>query len=255
MTDDDSGFHLDWRVAFGLGVTVCWISAGMVYLLAVVGLDNFIYLPTADIGSFLEGAFAPLAFLWLVIGHFMQQKEITANTKAINLQEMSARRLELHSRRDSYFKLLNLVQEQLGSIAGFHYISVLGPTGTGEISLDDYTDMRSSSSTGDPTLFVRKMISLLVQYREDEEKAREILFGTEIRKRHADNFARTFGKLLDAAYTVDTDNMVSDALLYGSANGIYYRIIRHASGDESMDPITGMTTVQTGVPPGTAKLD
>jgi hypothetical protein len=43
----------------------------------VVGLNSFVTLHTADIGSFLVGAFAPLAFLWLVIGHFMQQKVIT----------------------------------------------------------------------------------------------------------------------------------------------------------------------------------
>ncbi len=101
MTKDKSRFSIDWRVAFGLGVTLTWITTGLIYLLSVVGWNSFVHLPTADIGSFLEGAFAPLAFLWLVIGHFMQQSEITANTKAITLQEQSARRLELHSQRDS----------------------------------------------------------------------------------------------------------------------------------------------------------
>ena len=70
MTEHSDTFSLDWRVAFGLTVTLIWISAGMTYLLAIVGWDNFIHLPTADLGSFLEGAFAPLAFLWLVIGIF-----------------------------------------------------------------------------------------------------------------------------------------------------------------------------------------
>ena len=93
---------MDWRIAFGLSLTTLWIAAGLFYLIAVVGPNNFVHLPTADIGSFLEGAFAPLAFLWLVIGHFMQQKEISSNTMAIKLQEKSARRLELHSRQDSY---------------------------------------------------------------------------------------------------------------------------------------------------------
>ena len=131
MYDDDSSkslFKLDWRIAFGLGVTLIWITAGVLYLFSLVGWNNFIHLPTADIGSFLEGAFAPLAFLWLVIGHFMQQKEITANTRAISIQERSARRLEVHSQRDSYFKLHDLVQEQLGSTASFHYMSVCGPS-------------------------------------------------------------------------------------------------------------------------------
>ena len=125
---------MDWRILSGLSITSLWIGTGLFYLIAVVGSGNFVQLPTADIGSFLEGAFAPLAFLWLVIGHFMQQKEISSNTRVINLQEQSARRLELHSRRDSYFKLLNLVQNQLGATASFHYMSICGPTGTGEIT-------------------------------------------------------------------------------------------------------------------------
>jgi hypothetical protein len=245
MDAEKPGFNLDWRVAFGLGVTIVWITAGLFYLLGIVGWGNFVYLPTADIGSFLEGAFAPLAFLWLVIGHFMQQKEITANTKAINLQEMSARRLELHSRRDSYFKLLTLVQEQLSGIASFHYLSVVGSTGTGEVSSEEFADMRSQASKGDSSLFVRKMIGLIVEHSEDPAAVKEILFGTDIRTRHANNFEATFGRLLDAAYTVDTDNMVTDALLYGSAAGIYYRIIRHVSGEEGMNPITGMMTQQS----------
>ena len=96
-------FSLDWRVAFGAILTILWIGAGVIYLLAKVGWSEFVNLPTGDIGSFLEGAFAPLAFLWLVIGHFMQQSEISANTKAAHLQEQSARRQELYSRRNSYF--------------------------------------------------------------------------------------------------------------------------------------------------------
>ncbi|GAB3288219.1 hypothetical protein [Parahaliea aestuarii] len=233
---------MDWRVAFGLGVSATWITAGLLYLLGIVGWDRFLHLPTADIGSFLEGAFAPLAFLWLVIGHFMQQKEITANTKAINLQEMSARRLELHSRRDSYFKLLSLVQDQLGAIAAFHYMSVCGPTGTGEISQEEFAEQRSHATAGDHAWFIRKMITLAMGHRDDPEQLSEIFFGTEVRRRHSDNFSNTFAKLLNAARQVDTEEMVTHALLYGSASGMFYRIIRHASGDEAMDPITGLST-------------
>lgn len=236
---------MDWRVAFGLGVTVTWISAGLMYLLGIVGWNNFLHLPTADIGSFLEGAFAPLAFLWLVIGHFMQQKEITANTKAISLQEQSARRLELHSQRDSYFKLLSLVQDQLGSIAGFHYMSVCGPTGSGDITQEEFAEQRSHATTGDHAWFIRKMITLAMEHRHDDAKLQEVFFGTEVRRRHSDNFSQTFARLLDAARQVDTGDMVTHALLYGSAAGMFYRIIRHARGEEAMDPITGLSTAAT----------
>lgn len=236
---NETGFSMDWRVAFGLGISLIWMSSGLFYLTAIVGWDQFIHLPTADIGSFLEGAFAPLAFLWLVIGHFMQQKEITANTRAINLQEQSARRLEVHSQRDSYFKLHDLVQDQLGSIAGFHYMSVCGPTGSGEITGEEFAEQRSHASSGDTSLFSRKMIGVAISNREDIGVLKDIFFGTEIRSRHSDNFTRTFQKLLNTAQAVDTDEMVADALLNGSAAGILYRIITHVRGDEQIDSLMG----------------
>jgi len=231
---------MDWRVALGLSITILWFTAGLTYLLGIVGSNNFIHLPTADIGSFLEGAFAPLAFLWLVIGHFMQQKEISANTRAIKLQEQSARRLELHSRQDSYFKLLSLVQQQLGAIAGFHYMSVCGPTGTGEISGEEFTEQRAISATGDHAWFIRKMIALAIGDLHNKETMHEIFFSTPIRTRHSESFVRTFAKLLKTAEEVDTDDMVADALLNGSAEGLYYRIIRSAKGELTLD---------MGVPP------
>jgi hypothetical protein len=234
---------MDWRVIFGLSVTVLWFTAGITYLLGIVGADNFIHLDTADIGSFLEGAFAPLAFLWLVIGHFMQHKEIGANTRAIKLQEQSARRLELHSQQDSYFKLLSLVQQQLGAIAGFHYMSVCGPTGTGEISGVEFTEQRGISATGDHAWFIRKMISLALGDLDNKAVMHEIFFSTPVRTRHSENYLRTFKKLLKAGQAVDTDDMVTDALLNGSAEGLYYRIILNAKGESILDMVTPPPTV------------
>lgn len=236
--------RLDWRVLFGICLTAVWIFAGLIYLIGMVGLTDFVNLPTGEIGSFLEGAFAPLAFLWLVIGHFMQQSEISANTKAVQLQEQSAKRQELHSQRNSYFKLLSLVQNQLGAIAGFHYISVCGDTGSNEISSDEFQKLRGKSAAGDSELFVRKMVSLIARHRGDLDVLNEIFFGTEIRTRHSDNFAKTFSKLLNSARRVDHDDMVVNALLYGSPSGMLYRIIRSAQGKEKIDPITGFATVQ-----------
>jgi hypothetical protein len=226
---------MDWRVAFGLTITLLWISAGLFYLLAIVGSNNFIHLPTADIGSFLEGAFAPLAFLWLVIGHFMQSKEISSNTRAIKVQETSARRLEIYSRQDSYFKLLNLVQDQLGVTAGFHYMSICGPTGTGEISGEEFTEQRAHAATGDHAWFIRKMVAMVIGDLQNKQMLDEIFFSTPVRTRHTENFEKTFKKLLNAARAVDSDDMVVDALLNGSASGLFYRMITHAKGEAILD--------------------
>jgi len=233
MKDSKPTFSIDWRVAFGLVVTTAWITVGLVYLLSVVGWGQFVRLPTADIGSFLEGAFAPLAFLWLVIGHFMQQKELTSNTKAVNIQEKSARRMELHSRRDSYFKLLDLIQDQLGSIAGFHYFSVFGTSGLGEMSGEEFTEGRNRVGNGDYAFFIRKMTAKSYEYRDDPEFIQSFYFGTPIRKRHTENYMQTFEKLLKAAKDVDTEDMICNALLDGTAEGRQYAIIKFIQGDDS----------------------
>lgn len=230
----------DWRVIFGTILTVSWIITGLIYLIDVVGWNNFVELPTGDIGSFLEGAFAPLAFLWLVIGHFMQQSEISANTKAISAQEESAKRQEVHAQRNSYFQLLKLVQQQLSVVAGFHYISICGPSGTDEVSLEEFNTMRSESA-GDYALFIRKMISLAAANNESPEKLEELFFGTEIRKRHSETFATTFEKLHINAKRVDHDELVCNALLNGSAEGLLYRIIRTLQGDTSYGEVVGIS--------------
>lgn len=233
----------DWRIVLGTVLTATWILAGLLYLLGKVTWSGFVNLPTGDIGSFLEGAFAPLAFLWLVIGHFMQQSEISANTKAITLQEESAKRQEIHAQRNSYFQLLKLVQQQLSTIAGFLYISVYGPTGNEEISIDEFNQMRADSSA-DHALFIRKLVSKAAQLRGEEDQLNEIFFGTEIRKRHSENFANTFHKLLRNAEQVDHDELLVNALKFGSPGGLLYRIIRHIQGEELIDPISGLSTVQ-----------
>ena len=235
MTDSEDSFRLDWRVAFGMVVTTAWFTAGFLYLLGVVGWNNFIHLPTADIGSFLEGAFAPLAFLWLVIGHFMQQKEITANTKAIAGQERSARRLELHSQRASYFNLLTLVSDQLGSISAFHYISVFGDTGLGTMTGEEFAEGRAAANNGDHAFFIRLMTRESFVRKDDLEFIRDMYFGTPIRKRHTENYVITFEKLLNAAREIDKEDMISNALLHGSAAGQQYRIVKYIQGGDAAE--------------------
>lgn len=232
MTNSTTKFSIDWRIALGMILTTAWITTGLFYLLGIVGWGKFIHLSTGDIGSFLEGAFAPLAFLWLVIGHFMQQKEISANTKAISLQERSAQRLELHSRRDSYFKLLTLVQDQLGSIASFHYISIFGDTGSGKMSFDEFSKHRANSGNGDHAYFIRLMTVETFRLRDEPDAVQEMYFGTDIRTRHTENYVKTFEKLLRTALEIDTDEMISGALLHGSAAGRQYRVIKFLQGGD-----------------------
>ena len=71
------------QVRVGLVLTTLWLGAGLLYVAATMGWAGFLRLPLGDLGDFLDGAFAPLAFLWLVLGLFLQQRELAANNRAI----------------------------------------------------------------------------------------------------------------------------------------------------------------------------
>ena len=58
----------------------------------------------SGVGDFLAGFFSPLAFLWLVIGYFMQNKEL-----AMNREELLISRIALEKQAE---ELSNSVQEQ-----------------------------------------------------------------------------------------------------------------------------------------------
>ncbi len=73
----------DWRIWMGLVITIGWIGGGIWYLGRVSETMPTQNYSLEAVGSFLEGAFAPLAFLWLVIGLFIQQQELANNTEAL----------------------------------------------------------------------------------------------------------------------------------------------------------------------------
>ena len=78
----DSG----WVIRAGLWGSVLWLVFLVAYISNSTGWFNLFNAPMDTLGSFLEGAFAPLAFLWFVLGYFTQQKELSQNTEAIKLQ-------------------------------------------------------------------------------------------------------------------------------------------------------------------------
>src|SRR4030095_16374614 len=122
----------DWRIWFGLASTLFWLWLGLMYIAIVIGFPNFLVEASDALGSFLEGAFAPLAFLWLVIGFFLQQRELRHNNAAIRLQyEQMRQQVEhaaaqaraiqanaLHPQQETLLLVADRVSHQLGSGVG-----------------------------------------------------------------------------------------------------------------------------------------
>lgn len=76
---------LDKRLArIGWGLTGAWIVFLTIWV--IPRLDHLFALELNAFGDFLAGTFAPLAFLWLVLGFFQQGAELRNSVEALQLQ-------------------------------------------------------------------------------------------------------------------------------------------------------------------------
>lgn len=91
---------------FGLAATVTWclLLAGYAWL----ARDKWAGLEPNAVGDFFSGAFAPLAFLWLVLGFFQQGTELRQSSEALRLQ---GRELQNSVRQQR--ELVKVTREQL----------------------------------------------------------------------------------------------------------------------------------------------
>ena len=226
----------DWRIWLGLGITVGWLALGMLYVDSRIGWSDIGEQPADVIGNFLEGAFAPLAFLWLVIGYFLQQKELSQNTEALKLQFIEIQRTaeqavkqtetiaaqERHARQQIFLQIHEQVRRQLGSIAGMLWISSQGPEESGAVSLEEQADLWARLNQGDPDVFTRLILNVHFETEAFETRL-AFFYGTEIRARHTNNFIFTTERLMARARAADTDGILEDAIL-GSAYGFVYKL-------------------------------
>jgi hypothetical protein len=84
---------LNWAIA----ITVIWLG--------VIGLTWFfgsLESPESlnELGDFLAGIFAPIAFFWLILGYIQQGKQLDQNTKALEQQE-KALQLQINEMKES----------------------------------------------------------------------------------------------------------------------------------------------------------
>jgi hypothetical protein len=71
-------------VVLGVIVTIFWIAACTV--LICWKRDSLAGMKLNEFGDFAAGAFAPLAFLWLVLGYLQQGEDLRLNREALLLQ-------------------------------------------------------------------------------------------------------------------------------------------------------------------------
>ena len=113
--------HKDRRIWLGLAATFIWVFLGIVYISPNVGWASFSSLRIDEMETSLEGAFAPLAFLWLVIGLFIQQTVLAENNRELRRTNLQSEKqtqaiaaTELNARQKIFFKIAENTRRQLG---------------------------------------------------------------------------------------------------------------------------------------------
>lgn len=218
----------DWRIWFGLVVTFVWIGGGIWFVsFSSAGNPDQAFTLEA-IGGFLEGAFAPLAFLWLVLGLFIQQRELARNTEALRLtveqseiQTQAIAATEMNARQETFFKIAENVKHQLAGISGMLFMSGLGPAGSGRYSREDMDEYFRNAANGDSEIFARQFMT--IDYLE-EGGLGALFYETEIRRQHTQNFRQTFSRLMRLAEGCDVDGIISASLRQSAFGLLEYRM-------------------------------
>jgi hypothetical protein len=235
----------DWRIFLGIIITAAWIVAGIAYLRGGNFSQATIYdIPLQDIGSFLEGAFAPLAFLWLVIGLFIQQRELADNTDVLRHTSIQSEKqtqaiaaTEMNARQETFFKIAESVKAQLGGIAGMLFISGLGSTEGQRVPQERISELWHMLARRDDQVFAREFLMF------DADKFggyQDLFYKTEIRRRHTKNFIKTFDRLMSMARNCDSDNgIIADSLAQTAHGLLYNRMTEYQPQDlkDARDPV------------------
>ena len=227
----------DWRILMGITITALWIAAGVVYLRGGKFSQATIYdIPLENIGGFLEGAFAPLAFLWLVIGLFIQQKELADNTEVLRQTSIQSEKqtqaiaaTEMNARQETYFKIAANVRGQLGGITGMLFVSSMGASEGQIVPKERLEHLWHMLARGDDQVFAREFLLLEAEHYGGYEA---LFYKTDIRRRHSENFVRVFDRLMVMARNCDSSNGIIADTLAQTAHGLIYNRMRDAMPNE-----------------------
>lgn len=219
----------DWRIWLGLALTFFWLSAWLL-VAWYFGWNTFWNQELDRLGGF-EGLFAPLAFLWLVIGLFIQQKELSINTQTLVMSnrqiEEQTRVLEateLRARQASFLAIADNVFRGAGTLLGYMVSTSLGPPGKKLFSEEELKEHWSAHGSGE---FERFPFLIL---REDLQHT-GLFFENDANTAWSTELVRSFHSLLNLAYECDGgDRTISRSITQSSLAYVYSAILQQLEG-------------------------
>lgn len=102
----------------GVALTTAYIGAIVWYFSTKTAGEQLWKLEPNNLGDTLAGTAGPLAFIWLVLGFFIQSKQLEAQVRTIEMQreELELQRVELRLQREETTRLANEAEKQRAAI-------------------------------------------------------------------------------------------------------------------------------------------
>ena len=227
----------DWdrRVWGAVVLTALWMLGGIVYIVSAGGW-GFFSQDADTIGGFLEGFFAPVAFLWLVVGLFVQQEEIARNRDEMErsnlLSEKQARAMEeaaLTARQQAFFLIADNVRRQTGNLLGAMLAN------EGSLSDQDMEPQWTAHAAGDFERFPRVLVDRYHLLKGEDfgfiGGVESLFFGTPLRRGLAEEYIRSFRRLLRQARECDQDHSILATVLQAPHGIVYTGMLHHMPAD------------------------
>lgn len=223
-----------WLLGLGVVLTTVWIFGGLVYIVFLDGWMSFAEQSADAIGGFLEGFFAPLAFLWLVIGLFIQQRELASNTEALNRTNLNSAKqtevlaaTELRARQSAFFQIAENVRRQTGNLAGLIVRSLETDQGEKVVSDEEMLERWIDHQHGQYEIFP----ALLSDPAERLDKTGltyfDVYYGTAERQQSTAEYLKSFRGLTELAKDCDDDGTIMRTITQTPHGQVYAAMLEH----------------------------
>ena len=239
MSDEENGLKTRlpgrrWLLGLGVVLTAVWFLGGLVYIVFLDGWMSFVGSSADAIGGFLEGFFAPLAFLWLVIGLFIQQRELASNTEALKQTNLNSEKqtevlaaTELRARQSAFFQIAENVRRQTGNLAGLIVRSLKTEQGEHLVSDAEMMEHWVEHQHGQYEIFPALLSDPAEEFADAGLFPVDIYYGTEERLQSTTEYLKSFRGLIELARDCDDDGTIVRTITQTPHGQVYNSILEH----------------------------
>ncbi len=217
--------HAGIRTKAAVAGTVLWLSFWVYYIFVRYTWTDLWAVSPNQIGDFLAGTVAPLAFLWLILGYLQQSDELRLQRKELALQRREVAFLgaetgkqraaleasERHARQDAFMRLAELTTNELVELAALLSTAVQGVTNP--------RDLWEQYSKGNKNIFFIHIIDRGLTH--DHAHFQSVVSGSAPYREYAVRYIGAFDGLMYQAVTGELSENLVGQFEYSPMGTVY----------------------------------